>query len=82
MIVELPADFDGTFELETAYTEKHGATRIESAWDLEREETTQWDGREGTPRRYVRARGTVGSGRGHVRIKTVNGDIEVRRRRG
>ncbi len=80
MIVELPADFDGAIELETAYTESHGSTtRIDSAWELQREPVTGWDGHEGTPRRYVRARGVLGSGRGLVRIKTVNGDIELRR---
>jgi len=80
MIVELPAGFDGAIELETSYTESHGrATRIESAWQLQQEPTTDWDDREGTPRRYVRARGVLGNGRGLVRIKTVNGDIELRR---
>lgn len=80
MIVELPAGFDGAIELETSYTESHGrATRIESAWQLQHEPATDWDDREGTPRRYVRARGVLGNGRGLVRIKTVNGDIELRR---
>jgi beta-lactamase regulating signal transducer with metallopeptidase domain/DUF4097 and DUF4098 domain-containing protein YvlB len=80
MIVELPAGFDGAIELETSYTESHGrATRIESAWQLQHEPTTDWDDREGSPRRYVRARGVLGNGRGLVRIKTVNGDIELRR---
>jgi hypothetical protein len=74
------AGFDGAIELETSYTESHGrATRIESAWQLQHEPTTAWDDREGTPRRYVRARGVLGNGRGLVRIKTVNGDIELRR---
>jgi hypothetical protein len=83
VIVVLPAGFDGRFELETAYTKGFGrATTIESAWDLRRETTDwqdRWDSREGSPRRYVRARGTSGAGRGLVRVKTVNGDIEVRR---
>ena len=80
VIVELPANFDGRFEVETAYTKSFGrATRIASPWALERESTTMWDGREGTPRRYVRARGTVGQGRGMINIHTVNGDIELRK---
>lgn len=82
VILELPASFDGRFDVETAYSRRFGrATRITSDWDLERETTTEWDDREGTPRRYVRARGTVGRGRGLVHIKTMNGDIEVRRGR-
>jgi beta-lactamase regulating signal transducer with metallopeptidase domain/DUF4097 and DUF4098 domain-containing protein YvlB len=79
IIVELPPDFAGRFELETAYTKKNPATRITSAWPLRTESTTDWDDEEGSPRRYVRAHGTVGNGEGVVRIKTVNGNIEVRK---
>ena len=80
VIVELPASFNGRIELETAYTRAFGrATRIESPWDLEREETTAWESNRGTPRRFVRARGVAGSGGGLVRINTVNGDIILRR---
>jgi DUF4097 and DUF4098 domain-containing protein YvlB len=63
VIVELPASFDGRFELETAYTRRKSPTRIESAWDLEREPVTDWDSHEGTPRRYVRAHGPRVAGR-------------------
>ena len=80
MLLVLPAGFDGTIELETAYTERHGPTRITAPWELQRE-TTDWESRYGTPRRFVRARGSAGSGRGgHVLVRTVNGDIEVRER--
>jgi hypothetical protein len=82
MTLVLPADFDGRFEVETAYTRSLGrATRIDSDFDLQRESPTDWDDREGTPRRYVRAHGTAGRGRGLVTIKTVNGDIDIRRGR-
>ena len=78
--IELPAGFDGMIELETAYTRAFGrATRIESPWDLQREETTAWESNRGTPRRFVRARGLAGTGGGLVRVKTVNGDIILRR---
>jgi hypothetical protein len=80
VIVELPAQLDARFDLETAYTEKFGrATHIDSPWKLDRQVTSRWDDREGTRRRYVRARGTVGSGRGLIHIRTVNGDIVLRR---
>jgi DUF4097 and DUF4098 domain-containing protein YvlB len=78
--IELPADYDGTLDLETAYTRDFGrATRITTPgeWTVRRESTTSWDDREGTPRRYVRASGTVGKSGGRVRVKTVNGDIEL-----
>jgi hypothetical protein len=78
--IELPANYDGTLDLETAYTEDFGrATRITTPgeWTVKRESTTSWDDREGTPRRYVRVSGTVGKGGGLVRVKTVNGDIDL-----
>jgi beta-lactamase regulating signal transducer with metallopeptidase domain len=83
VVIELPEDFDGRFELETAYTRSYGrAARIESAWSLDHEPTTPWDASHGTPRRYVRAHGVSGDGRGRVRVRTVNGDIEVRQASG
>ena len=76
----LPRNFNGRFDLETAYTQNNGRrTRIDSAFELEREETSQWDDREGTPRKYVRARGQVGEGGGWIRVRVVNGDITIRR---
>ena len=78
VVIELPAGFDGTLDLETAYTRSFGrATRIDAPGELTRE-TTGWDDRYGSPRRYVRARGKLGTGRGLVRVVTVNGDVEVR----
>jgi len=80
VVLELPPNLDARFELETAYTRGFGRiSQIDSEWSLAQEETKEWDGTEGTPRRYVRARGTAGSGRGLIRVKAVNGDIFVRR---
>ncbi|HEY3215300.1 MAG TPA: M56 family metallopeptidase [Candidatus Eisenbacteria bacterium] len=80
VVVELPRDFEARFDLETAYTRSFGRpTRITSDWTLDRESTVRWEADEGTPRRYVRAKGVVGSERNRIRVRTVNGDIEVRR---
>ena len=80
VILELPANLDARFDLETAYTDNFGhATNIKSAWNLDQTRTQTWDDTQGTPRRYVRARGEAGSGRGLIRVRTVNGDIEVRK---
>ena len=80
VILELPANLDATFEIETAFTQEFGReTQIRSDFPLEREVTSGWDNGEGTPRRYVRGRGVAGKGRGAIRVRTVNGDVEVRR---
>jgi hypothetical protein len=81
VIIELPADFDGRLELETAYTRTHeNRARINSDWDLERDPLTGWENRYGTPRRTLRARAVLGRGTGRVVVRTVNGEIEIRRR--
>src|SRR5262249_43041539 len=80
VIVELPGDLNARFDVETAYTESHPRpTRITSSWALDREPVSDWDSSQGTPRKYVRASGVAGKGAGHIYIKTVNGDIELRR---
>jgi hypothetical protein len=79
-IIELPAGYNGQFELETAYTRTHGRTRIESDWDLTRSETDEWDSSGGTPRKYVRAVGKAGNGPGLIKVRITNGDITIRRR--
>ena len=77
----LPANIDARFELETAYTDNFDRrTSIESDFALDRSETGEWDDRFGTPRKYVRAQGIVGTGAGLVRVRTVNGDVIIRRR--
>jgi beta-lactamase regulating signal transducer with metallopeptidase domain len=78
--LELPASFDGRIDLESGYTKSFGrAAKIDSEWKLTRESTTDWDDRQGTPRRYVRGHAILGEGRGRVRVTTVNGDIVLRR---
>src|SRR6185369_4238535 len=44
VVIELPTDFDGRVELETAYTRHVDPTRIEAPWQLERS-TTDWSDR-------------------------------------
>jgi DUF4097 and DUF4098 domain-containing protein YvlB len=80
VVVDLPVDLNARLEIETAYTESFGrAAKITSAWAIDRLPVTDWDASHGTPRKYVRATGKAGRGDGLIRIKTVNGDIELRR---
>ena len=81
VVLVVPRDLNAVLELETAYTENLGhKTRIVSDIPLPTTETTTWDRSEGTARRYVRVRGeTVGKGGAIIRVRTVNGDIEIKR---
>ena len=76
----VPRDVSATLELESAYTNNLGhETRIESDWPLTITSTKDWDRSEGTPRKYVRARQTIGSGGPVIRVRTVNGNVLLRR---
>jgi len=80
VVLVVPRDLDATLELETAYTNNLGGkTRIISDFPLQTTETADWDAREGTPRRYVRARQTLGKGGGVIRVRAVNGDVVLKR---
>ena len=81
VIIELPRDWQGRLDLETAHTRTHEETaRIRSDWEVDEEPLTDWDDREGTPRRYLRATARIGRGDARVIVRTVNGEIEIRRR--
>lgn len=82
VVLVLPADINATLELETAYTNNLGhKTRIESDWPLTPTETSDWDASQGTPRRYVRVRQNIGRGGGVLRVRTVNGNVVLKRAR-
>jgi hypothetical protein len=80
VVLVVPRDLDATLDLETAYTNNLGhKTRIVSDFPLQTSETTDWDAREGTPRRYVHARQTLGKGGGIIRVRAVNGNVVLNR---
>ena len=80
VVLVLPRDLSATLEIETAYTNNLGhKTRIESELPLTITETNEWDSSTGTPRRYVRGRQIVGGGLGVIRVRTVNGNVILRR---
>jgi len=80
VVLILPRDINATLELESAYTNNLGhKTRIESDWPLTPTETSDWDASQGTPRRYVRVRQNLGRGGAVIRVRTVNGNVVLKR---
>ena len=80
IVIDLPANLDARFDIESGYPERHGKTKIESDFPVNISETERWDSRNATPRRYVLATGSVGAGRGLIKIRTMNGDVVIRRK--
>lgn len=76
----IPENCNARIELETAYTKNREAhIRFEGGVTLETWTSEKWDSSQGTPRKYVRSKGTLGAGKGLIKIKTVNGDIVIKK---
>ena len=76
----VPENFPMDVQVTLAYTKTATkAYRIEDNIGLTQHTSSNWDDSEGTPRKYIRAQGVAGNGSNHVVIKTINGDVIVRR---
>jgi hypothetical protein len=72
----VPKDFPMDVQITLAHTKN--APRSYEIIDhvgLQQQETPDWDNSLGSPRKYIRAAGRVGSGLNHIVIKTINGDV-------
>jgi DUF4097 and DUF4098 domain-containing protein YvlB len=80
--LEVPAGLDMTFDIELAYTKDAKRDyEIISDFDMEIEKTKKWERYGGTKKKYIYGTGTVGSGKHEIKIKTVNGNIYIRKGR-
>ncbi|MEX2284649.1 MAG: M56 family metallopeptidase [Gemmatimonadota bacterium] len=80
VILNLPADASAVLDLDATYTRSAiEPAVITSDFNLDVSTPSEWDSSMGSPRRHVRGSGTIGNGTGKIRVRTVNGDIIVRR---
>jgi DUF4097 and DUF4098 domain-containing protein YvlB len=80
IVLTVPAGLSMAFDIDLQYTKgKEGRYRIESDFPMEKKETTEWEGRWGNKRRHIYGTGEVAGGDNLVRIKTVNGNITIRK---
>jgi DUF4097 and DUF4098 domain-containing protein YvlB len=76
IVLVVPKEFGMEVRISLAYTKKEGDHfRIIDHCGLTQKESDEWDSSHGTPRKYIRASGRVGSGLNHVTIETINGDV-------
>ena len=71
----VPKEFPMDVKITLAYTRTDRQYHIVQHAGLEVHESGVWDNSEGTPRKYIRAGGIVGTGLNRVTIETVNGDV-------
>jgi DUF4097 and DUF4098 domain-containing protein YvlB len=80
IVVTLPADMQMQIEVEIAYTiDSKRDFAIRSAFPVNVSESGTWDTSRGTARRFIRGSGRIGDGAHKVRIRTVNGNVTIRR---
>ena len=78
----VPAGFSMDLDLELAFTRGSGRDhKLVTDFELPQTVSDDWDYGQGSPRKYVRAKGAVGGGGHRVKIRTINGDLTVRRGR-
>lgn len=73
----VPKDFPMDVKITLAYTRTDRQYHITQHAGLDVRESDNWDNSQGSPRKYIRARGIVGSGLNHVTIETINGNVTL-----
>jgi DUF4097 and DUF4098 domain-containing protein YvlB len=74
----VPAGLSMDVDAELTYTRGHeGRYHIRSDFPLRQTESPTWETGHGSPRKTIRATGSVNGGRNSVRIRTINGDVRI-----
>ncbi|HUP65390.1 MAG TPA: hypothetical protein VM557_08930 [Thermoanaerobaculia bacterium] len=77
----VPAGLQMEIDIEVAFTRDSGRNyAIRSDFPLSTTTTPEWDYDHGTARRYIQGKGKAGSGAHKVTIRTINGDVRLRKR--
>jgi DUF4097 and DUF4098 domain-containing protein YvlB len=75
----VPPNFSMNLDLKLGYTSEDRKHQIVSDFAMNQQSTDEWSSDEGTPRKYVIGSGSIGGGGNKVRIRTVNGNIYIKR---
>jgi DUF4097 and DUF4098 domain-containing protein YvlB len=76
----VPAGLSMDIDLEIEYTKKRDQDcKIISDFAIQQKETDEWDNSKGSPRKYISGKGKVQDGKHKIKIKTINGNIVLKR---
>jgi len=76
----VPAGLSMDIKIELAYTKRYdGDFNIYSDFKIEKESTKEWERDHGSKRKYIYGTGEVGGGKNKIRIKTINGDVYLKK---
>jgi DUF4097 and DUF4098 domain-containing protein YvlB len=78
--ITLPAGFSMELDVDLGYTRNSDRDyRILSDFEIDEEHTDKWDSSQGTPRKHIYGTATLAGGKHKIRIRTVNGDVRIRK---
>ena len=76
----VPEGLPMNFDIELAYTKnREGDYKIISDFAMDQKESSGWDDHDGTPRRYINGTGSVNGGSNTIKIRTINGDVRIKK---
>jgi hypothetical protein len=81
--LKVPAELSMNIEIEIAYTKDSRKDfedcKISSDFSVKEERSKEWDRDKGTPRKYITAEGSVNGGKNKIKIKTINGNVFLKK---
>ena len=78
--ITVPSGLSMDFDITLAYTRDSPENyKISSDFDVKQEESKEWDRSKGSPRKYIYGTGTVSGGKNKVKIKTINGNVYLKK---
>ncbi len=79
ILLTVPRDYGMDVRIKLTYTKNSPQNfRIIQHLGLTERESSDWETRDGSPRKYILAQGRVGDGRNPVTIDTINGDVVLK----
>ena len=83
----VPAGLSMDIEIEIAYAKERKAesddefnkVKIVSDFPVKEERTKEWDNSKGSPRKYVYGTGSINGGKNKIKIKTINGNVYLKK---
>jgi DUF4097 and DUF4098 domain-containing protein YvlB len=78
--LSVPAGLSMDIDIELAYTKGHeGEYTIKSDFPVKQDVSPEWERENGSPRKIIHGTGNVAGGSNRVTIKTVNGNVTIRK---
>lgn len=83
IILTVPSGLSMDIDIEIAYTKdkwhNNNEVNIFSDFNITKDESDEWDDSKGTSRKYIYGKGVVNGGKHKVKIRTINGDVYLKK---